>query len=513
MTVVTALIFSSPFTVERRTSLRLPGPEATVSLLSTTFDLAAFNQMFRMPSLQRWTTAPPVLLEMRAATFVDRGADDVTLNDIVMSDAEATSILSDLTRALPQLSGGKFPAFASVGRQTSAAGSTFHLLNSGVITVIRATGMERVSGVIGLAQILRFPDGRISGGMIILDRDWNPSNSPFVFSVRAHELGHNLGMSHVTLRSSVMHPTADIHDILPFDRDAARVAYQRPPGNRAPDVDPEGSPSNTLGGLATCGTEYPLTCAFTILRCPPLASTAALTAAPAPAQSTGGDVCALTTTDRVVAIGDVHGGFDQFTAILKEAGIVDKNRKWAGGKTIFVQTGDLVDRGPDSRKALDLLRQLEKDAPKTGGRVIALLGNHEVMRVIGDTRYVSPGEYAAFRDAKSEDLRKNYYESISADRAAKARAAGEKFDEPAFRKSWYEAAPLDRSNWRSRSARRAITASGCGPRHDGDHQRRRLHARRHQPGDGEARLRGDQSAGPRRVRQGRTRHAGGSDGR
>ena len=87
------------------------------------------------------------------------------------------------------------------------------------------------------------------------------------------------------------------------------------------------------------------------------------------AQSPGGDVCALTTTDRVVAIGDVHGGFDQFTAILKEAGIVDKNRKWAGDKTTFVQTGDIVDRGPDSRKALDLMRQLEKDAPKTGGRV------------------------------------------------------------------------------------------------------------------------------------------------
>jgi len=160
------------------------------------------------------------------------------------------------------------------------------------------------------------------------------------------------------------------------------------------------------------------------------------------AQSPGGDVCALTTTDRVVAIGDVHGGFDQFTAILKEAGIVDKNRKWAGDKTTFVQTGDIVDRGPDSRKALDLMRQLEKDAPKTGGRVISLLGNHEVMRIIGDTRYVSAGEYAAFRDAGSEDLRKNYYESISKDRATKARAAGEKFDEAAFRKSWYESAPL-----------------------------------------------------------------------
>ena len=167
MTVVTPLIFSSPFTVERRTSLRLPGPEATASLLSTTFDLAAFNQMFRMPSLQRWTTAPPVLLEMRAATFVDRGADDVTLNDIVMSDAEATSILSDLTRALPQLSGGKFPAFASVGRQTSARRLD--------LPSAQFRGHHRHSrdwhgeslGVIGLAQILRFSDGRISGGMII----------------------------------------------------------------------------------------------------------------------------------------------------------------------------------------------------------------------------------------------------------------------------------------------------------------------------------------------------------
>ena len=67
-----------------------------------------------------------------------------------------------------------------------------------------------------------------------------------------------------------------------------------------------------------------------------------------------------------------------------------------------VQTGDVPDRGADSRKVFDLLRRLTDEAAKAGGRVHALLGNHEVMRMMGDYRYVSQGEYAAFRSLNSE---------------------------------------------------------------------------------------------------------------
>jgi hypothetical protein len=85
-----------------------------------------------------------------------------------------------------------------------------------------------------------------------------------------------------------------------------------------------------------------------------------------------------------------------------------------------VQTGDVLDRGPDSRKVLDLLRRLEGEAARAGGRVYALLGNHELMRLIFDWRYVSPEEIAAFRTNDSADLRERTLALISADAARRA---------------------------------------------------------------------------------------------
>ncbi len=114
--------------------------------------------------------------------------------------------------------------------------------------------------------------------------------------------------------------------------------------------------------------------------------------------------------ERVVAVGDAHGDYAQFATVLRSAGVVGKDEKWTGGKTHLVQTGDIPDRGPDSRKIFDFLRNLEKQAKDAGGAVHALIGNHEAMNVYGDLRYVVPGEYAAFRDSNSERVRDLYYE-------------------------------------------------------------------------------------------------------
>ncbi len=111
----------------------------------------------------------------------------------------------------------------------------------------------------------------------------------------------------------------------------------------------------------------------------------------------------------VIAIGDVHGDFYDFVAILQHIGLIDKQNHWAGGKTTFVQVGDLVDRGPKPRDVMDLVMALEKEAAKDGGRVVPLLGNHEVMNIMGDLRYVTAENYAAFADAKSEERRKSAY--------------------------------------------------------------------------------------------------------
>jgi hypothetical protein len=108
---------------------------------------------------------------------------------------------------------------------------------------------------------------------------------------------------------------------------------------------------------------------------------------------------------RVVAVGDVHGAYDEFTAILQNVGLVDSRRTWTGGATTFVQTGDVVDRGAKQRECLDLLMDLQRQAPRDGGMVIPLVGNHEVLNVIGDLRYVRPEMFRAFAAADAEQRR------------------------------------------------------------------------------------------------------------
>lgn len=99
---------------------------------------------------------------------------------------------------------------------------------------------------------------------------------------------------------------------------------------------------------------------------------------------------------RIVAIGDVHGAVTSFAGILQRAGLIDANRRWTGGNTILVQTGDMTDRGAGMREALDLLMTLEAEAPKARGRVHALVGNHEVMNMLGQLRDASPEIFATF---------------------------------------------------------------------------------------------------------------------
>ena len=121
----------------------------------------------------------------------------------------------------------------------------------------------------------------------------------------------------------------------------------------------------------------------------------------------------FTGVERVVALGDVHGDYDAFVAILRDAGVMDQKSRWSGGKTHLVQTGDLLDRGPHSRKVMELMMTLEKQAAKAGGRVHSLLGNHEAMNIYGDLRYVSPGEFAAFKTGDSERVRDAFWEQES----------------------------------------------------------------------------------------------------
>ena len=114
----------------------------------------------------------------------------------------------------------------------------------------------------------------------------------------------------------------------------------------------------------------------------------------------------------LVAIADVHGDFQAFRAILRRSGLIDDKDRWAGGTRHLVQMGDLLDRGPESRKAMDLLMRLEDEAKAAGGQVTGLLGNHEVMNLTSDLRYVTRGEFAAFAREETPAMRNQFKKAL-----------------------------------------------------------------------------------------------------
>lgn len=145
---------------------------------------------------------------------------------------------------------------------------------------------------------------------------------------------------------------------------------------------------------------------------------------------------------RIIAIGDLHGDHDAWRAIAKAAGLIDAKGKWSGGNATLVQMGDIVDRGPDSLKIIRDLMSLQKDAPKRGGKVIVLLGNHEAMMMTSDLRYVHPGEYAAFTNRDSTARRERVYEANRATIEAAYRSRTPDMPPEVIKSEWMKTMPL-----------------------------------------------------------------------
>ena len=148
--------------------------------------------------------------------------------------------------------------------------------------------------------------------------------------------------------------------------------------------------------------------------------------------------------ERIVAVGDVHGDWDSLVAILQRADLIDSRHRWTGGKATLVQTGDFLDRGANVREVMDLLMALEKRAPKAGGQVVVLLGNHEVMNLYGDLRYVTAETYARFGDKNSEKRRQAAYRNYAQLLTARAEALQQTPTvlSPQKEQEWKQARPL-----------------------------------------------------------------------
>lgn len=108
--------------------------------------------------------------------------------------------------------------------------------------------------------------------------------------------------------------------------------------------------------------------------------------------------CTLPAVRRIVVIGDIHGDLKALVRSLRLARVINRSRNWIGGATHLVQVGDLLDRGgrpatsgdeKSEHKILKMLFRLQREARASGGDVHILLGNHELMNVMGNFRYVT----------------------------------------------------------------------------------------------------------------------------
>ena len=118
----------------------------------------------------------------------------------------------------------------------------------------------------------------------------------------------------------------------------------------------------------------------------------------------------LSTTKKIIVVGDIHGDYQEFQTLILSAGIIDDKLNWQAGDSQLVSVGDLLDRGPDSRKVMDLFMRMEKQAKSAGGAVHIVLGNHEQMNLIRELRYVPTNEYKHYQADESEAVREKYWQ-------------------------------------------------------------------------------------------------------
>ena len=120
---------------------------------------------------------------------------------------------------------------------------------------------------------------------------------------------------------------------------------------------------------------------------------------------TDSPIFSFETQSPIYAVGDVHGAYSSIVTTLKTISLIDENSQWSGGTAHFVSLGDLMDRGPSSRKVMDLYMSLQAQAIQAGGKFHVVLGNHEVMNLAGDLRYLSEKEIAEFAADETPEQR------------------------------------------------------------------------------------------------------------
>ena len=90
----------------------------------------------------------------------------------------------------------------------------------------------------------------------------------------------------------------------------------------------------------------------------------------------------------MLILSDIEGNFGAFRKLLQANHVIDDNFNWTFEKNHLVLIGDFVDRGTMVTEVLWLIYSLEEKAKAAGGYVHYILGNHEIMNMSNDLRYV-----------------------------------------------------------------------------------------------------------------------------
>jgi hypothetical protein len=223
--------------VTRNMSMLVPGPAVDVGMIPSSFDLRPFEELCRTPMLRRWTTAPALIVQMRYLRFTNASDPSFEALSAVMTDEEVDQLIVDLSATLARLTGGAFTAFASIHRDTAPLGADVGILNPGAITFARFSGLSAFNpSIAGFGRWLTDEQGVVTGGAMLMDAG-SDAREPQRLIIRMHEFGHALGYDHVKTTESIMNPLNAPPPTL-FDLQATKLAYQRLPGNTAPDNDP-----------------------------------------------------------------------------------------------------------------------------------------------------------------------------------------------------------------------------------------------------------------------------------
>jgi hypothetical protein len=216
--------------VTRRTLVPFRQQPIALTSIPSSFDMAAFEEFARSSfggAIVRWTE-PPALIVESALVGTPGPQNNATAGRL--ADGDVHELVDQLSRALPLLTGSTFVAFSSVAHRTTPAGHAIRMYMPGAVTVVYYTDDNGACGQAG-------PSVSRSTFQIVAGAIWLKRGCASATTM-AHELGHALGYGHVTQTLSVMRSSGRV-DVTAFDRTAAAIVFRRPPGNRAPDTDPE----------------------------------------------------------------------------------------------------------------------------------------------------------------------------------------------------------------------------------------------------------------------------------